>query len=487
MRRNLSSSAKAVVFLALCACVPALEQQEPREADKNTPETFGQPGAGESAANKSWREFFTDPVLVALIDTALTNNQELNIALQEIYIANTEVLARSGEYLPNLGVGVGAEIEKPGRYTSKGAYEEGHTIEPGKRFPDPLPNFFFGFRASWEVDIWKRLRNATKAASLRYFASVEGRNFMATSLIAEIATTYYELLSLDNQLEVLKQNIALQQNGLELVRLEKQSARVTELAVKRFEAEVFKNQSHQFEIQQQIVEAENRLNFLVGRFPQHIERNATGFVDLKPAPLGVGVPTDLLQNRPDVRQAELNLQAAKLDVDVARALFYPSLSIDASLGYDAYNLKRLITTPESIVYNLSGNILAPLLNRRAIKAQYFAANAKQMQAVVQYEKTVLEAYAEAANQLAMIDNLTNSVSLRTQQVGALTESIEISTTLFTSARADYLEVLTTRRDALESQMELIETKKKQLTAAVNVYQALGGGWREAFPEPPKQN
>ncbi len=472
-------SAKAVVLLLVCGCVPALEQQEPRPANTSVPESFGGSGDGTSAASSPWQQFFDDPALVALIDMALENNQELNIAIQEINIANNEVLARSGEYMPRLDFAAGAGLDKVGRYTSQGASDEADEITPGRNVPSVLPNYFFGFRASWEVDIWKRLRNATKAAAFRYLASIEGRNFAVTSLVAEIGTLYYELMALDNQLIVLKQNIELQTSALEIVRLEKQAARVTELAVKRFEAEVLKNQSRQYEIQQQITEAENRMNFLVGRFPQPVPRSSQGFRELAPKAVNVGVPTQLLENRPDVRKAELELRAAELDVSVARALFYPSLSIDAAIGYNAFSVGRLVNTPASLVYGVSANILAPLLNRRAIKATYFSANAKQMQAVLNYEKTVLAAYAEAANQLAMIGNLGNSVALRSQQVDKLVESIEISNGLFTSARADYLEVLTTRRDALESEMELIETKKRQLSAVVNVYQALGGGWRVA--------
>lgn len=486
MRHNAYKSAGAVIGLMLLGCVPALEnQQEPREVDKSVPADWGTPGNEANSAAADWHTFFTDAKLVALIDGALQNNQELNIALQEILVANTEVLARSGEYLPNLSFQLGGGIEKPGKYTPGGAVDENLEIAPGRRAPDPMTNMFFGFRTEWEIDIWKKLRNATKAAAMRYMASVEGRNFMATKLIAEIASSYYELMALDNQLDVLKQNIELQTNGLEVVRLEKQAARVTELAVKRFEAEVLRNQSKVFELQQQITETENRLNFLVGRFPQHVDRSSTDFNALAPTVVNAGLPTQMLENRPDVRRAEMELKAAELDVKVARALFYPRLSIDAGIGYDAYALSRIVTTPESLAYNLTGNLIAPLLNRRAIKAQYFAANAKQMQAVINYEKTVLSAYAETANQLAMINNLGNSFTLRSQQVDKLTESIEISNTLFKSARADYLEVLTTRRDALESQIELIETKKRQLTAVVNVYQALGGGWRNALPEPEK--
>ena len=215
------TAAKAVTILLMCGCVPSLEQQEPRQPNKSVPESFGVPSDGPSAASAQWEQFFDDPALIELVDLALKNNQELNIAIQEINIANNEVLARSGEYMPRLDLQAGAGVEKVGRYTSQGASDEADEITPGRNVPEVLPNYFFGFRASWEVDIWKRLRNATKAAAFRYLASIEGRNFAVTSLVAEIGTLYYELMALDNQLIVLKQNIELQTSALEIVRLEK--------------------------------------------------------------------------------------------------------------------------------------------------------------------------------------------------------------------------------------------------------------------------
>jgi outer membrane protein TolC len=300
---------------------------------------------------------------------------------------------------------------------------------------------------------------------------------MVTHLISEIANSYYELIALDNQLEILKQNITIQQNALEIVKLEKIAAKVTELAVRKFEAEVLKNQSRQYYIMQQITVTENHINFLIGRFPQTIQRNSANFVALKPDSLQSGLPTQILLNRPDVRKAEQQLIAAKLDVKVARANFYPSLMVAGGVGYEAFSTKYLIKTPESLLYSLAGELVAPLINRNAIKAMYFSANAKQIQAVYNYERSILNAYIEVANQLSNIDNLKRSYDLKTKQVQALTESIDISTGLFKSARADYMEVLLTQRDALESKFELIETKKQQMNAMVNMYQALGGGWK----------
>jgi len=448
-----------------------------RAENKKVPSSYNNSQDSINAAKTKWKDFFTDPNLIALIDTALNKNQELNIILQEINIAKNEIRGRKGAYLPFVGVGVGAGLEKVGRYTSQGASDDANYITPGQKVPVNLPNYAFGLNASWEVDIWKKLRNSKNAAVARYLASVEGKNFMVTHLIAEIANSYYELMALDNQLEILKKNIEVQQNALEMVKLEKIAARVTELAVRRFEAEVLKNQSRQFYITQQIIEVENRINFLLGRFPQPVTRNFQNFINLTPDSIRAGIPSQLLENRPDIKQAEKELLATKLDVKSAKAEFYPSLMITAGVGYQAFNPQYLVTTPLSLIYTLAGDLVAPLINRNAIKANYYSANSKQIQAVYNYERTILNAHIEVVNQLSNIGNLKKSYDLKTKQVAALTQSIVISISLFKSARADYMEVLLTQRDALESKFELIETKKLQMNAMVNIYRALGGGWR----------
>ena len=310
-----------------------------------------------------------------------------------------------------------------------------------------------------------------------YLATVEGKNFMVTNLVAEIAEAYYELVALDNQLVIIGQNLEIQQNALHIVRLQKQAARATELAVKRFEAEVLKNRSEKYEIKQQIVETENRINFLLGRQSSQIDRASGNFMDSVVDALSAGIPAQLLRNRPDVRKAEFELGVAKLDVKVARANFYPSFGLKAGVGLEAFKPKFLTSTPESLLYSLAGDVVGPLINRNAIKAEYNSANARQLQAVFEYERTILNAYLEVVNGLSNIENLKKNYEFKNQQVDALTKSIEISNKLFQSARADYMEVLLTQRDALESKIELVETKKEQLKARVTVFRALGGGWK----------
>ena len=430
----------------------------------------------ESAAKLDWHDFFDDANLQSLIDTAISNNKEVNILAQRISMAANEIQARKGEYKPFVSFGAGAEIEKSGRYTRNGAVEEQLEIKEGKAFPDPLPNYQFGLQASWELDVWKKLRNATQVAVMEYMASQEGQRFLITNLVAEIGNAYYELVALDNQLVNLDQNISIQQNALAATKELKQYARASALAVKRFEAEVKKNESRRYLIKQKQVELENRINFLLGRTPQPITRSSDGFMTLQPKVLATGLPSELLENRPDIRQAELELKAAKLNIKVAKANFYPSFSIGANVGFQAFNPKYLLNLPTSLAYTLGGEVVAPLINRNAITAVYKNASASQIKAAYEYEQSIINAYTEVSNQMANIDNLEKNYQLKQVQVDALNESTEIANQLFKAARAEYLEILLTQREVLEAKSELIETKQKQMSAMINLYRSLGGGW-----------
>jgi outer membrane protein, multidrug efflux system len=440
------------------------------------PHTFGTTTDSATSAHISWKDYFSDENLLMLIDSALKKNQEMNITLQEIEILRNEVRARKGEYLPFVGIGVAAGVEKEGRYTRHGSVDENGEILPGRRFPEPLPNYEIAALASWEVDIWKKMRNARKASALRYLAGREGRNFLVTNLVAEIANSYYELMALDNQLDIIVQNIEIQTGALEIVKQQKAAAKLTQLAVNRFEAQLLNTTNRQYEIRQRIIETENRLRFLTGSFPTGaISRTSTAFKDIGLDSVLIGTPPQLLANRPDIRRAELELSAAKLDVKVARANFYPSLRLVGGVGLQAFSLSYL-TSPESMLFHLGGDLMAPLVNRNAIKAQYNSASARQVQAVYNYERTILNGYLDVVNQLSYVQNYRNSFETKSKEVDILMQSITTANSLFRSARADYLEVLLTQREALESKMELVEIKQKQLNAKVNIYRALGGGW-----------
>lgn len=429
----------------------------------------------ENSSKLSWREFFDDPNLTGLINEALIGNQELKILEQDIKIAYYEVQARRGSYFPFLNWGAGAGLEKSSHFTTQGAVEDQLQVLPGKSFPDPLPNFMVATNITWEVDIWRKLRNARDAASLRYLGTNDGRNYIVTRLVAEIAENYYELLALDNRLKTLDKTIEIQEKSLVQTKVRKDNARGTELAVQRFQAEVRKNQSEKLIIQQDIIEVENKINFLVGRYPQPVERASSDYIDLNLHALSLGVPSQMLQNRPDIRQAERELAATGLDVKVARARFYPALNLGAGIGFRAFNPRYLLTTPDSLIYNVAGDLVGPLINRAAIKADYRTANAKQLQAVYDYQRTILNAYTEVINRISKVDNYGKSIAVKKQQLKALESSVDEANKLFILARVEYVEVLLVQRDLQEVRLVLIETKLQQLTAIVNTYQALGGG------------
>lgn len=478
--KNVKTPFQSLGALCLLASLQACSspQRDPLpSSEPPLPARFPESGGSRSSSGTlGWQEYFTDSNLKSLISTALENNQELNILTQEIAVSKSEVLERKGALFPFVTLGGRAGLEKAGRYTRDGAVEEGLEIKEGKEFPEPLPDFGVVADFDWEVDIWKKLRNERGAAVQRYLATQEGRSFMVTHIIAEIAESYYELLALDNQLTILQRTVGIQQDALGAVKLQKDAAKVTELAVRRFEAEVLKNQSHLFEIKQKITVTENRLNYLAGRYPQPVKRNSSGFENLRLKNICAGLPAELLRNRPDVVQAELQLAAAGLDVKAAGARFYPALNISAALGLQSFSLDHtLFATPESLVYGVAANMAAPLINRSAIQAAYKGASARQISAIYSYQQTVLKAYIEVVNQLAQMRNLNQSFDLKSQQVAAMSDSITLSTQLFNSARADYTEVLLTQREALEARIDLVELKQQQLGAFVKAYKALGGG------------
>jgi NodT family efflux transporter outer membrane factor (OMF) lipoprotein len=441
------------------------------------PRSFGISTDTLNTSNSTWQNYFNDPNLTNLITVALKNNQELLITLQEIEIAKNDIRVKKGILLPSVDFRAGSGVEKVGRYTSQGAGNANTDVIPGREFPDPLTDFNIGVYANWEVDIWKKLRNSKKAAVTRYLSTIEGKNFVITNLISEVADSYYELLALDNQLEIVKQTNQLQQNALEIVKVQKEAARSTELAVQKFQAEVLASKSMEFQINQKIVETENTINFLLGRFPEKIARSSSNFLNFTPSAIQFGIPSQLLTNRPDVKQAEMDLIAAKLDVKVARAEFYPTLNIAAGFGLQAFKTSYLLKMPESILYNLVGDLAAPLINRNAIKAEFANANSRQLQALYNYDRTVLNAFIEVSNQLSNSSNLEKKYAIKSQQVIALNSSVSVANELFKSARADYFEVLMTQRDALDAKLELVETKKDQMNAFVHIYKALGGGWK----------
>ena len=428
-------------------------------------------------AEINWRQYFADTLLVKLIDTALAGNIDLQMALQRIEAARASVKLANGALLPQVGLNINGGVRKFGLYTMDGAGNIATEITPGQIVPINLPDMYVGLNASWEIDIWGKLRNQSKSAFANYLSSIEGTNFVISNLIADVTISYYELIALDNEQEIIRQTIQKQQEALEVIKLQKETGRANELVVQQFQAQLLNSQALEFETKQQILEQENLINFLLGRYPQAVQRNKEVLFQEMPQQFASGIPSQLLSNRPDIREAEFQVQASKFDLKAAREAFFPNLNITAGLGFQAFNPEFLFTSPASLAYSVLGGLVAPLVNMNALKAQFNTAKASQLSAMYNYQKTILNGYVEVANELSNIENLKKINTLKKQQSDVLIQSVETSTELYKTAKANYLEVLIAQQNSLQTQFELISVNKRQRIATVNIYKALGGGWK----------
>jgi NodT family efflux transporter outer membrane factor (OMF) lipoprotein len=448
--------------------------------EKTLPDTFTQTvdkNEGITVASVNWREYFTDNNLQNLLDEAVKNNPDLQMALQRIEISRSSVKLANGALLPQVSLNVGGSVRRFGLYTMDGAGNSTTQITPGQTIPTNLPDMYLGMQSSWEIDIWEKLRHQRESAISTYLASVEGTNFVISTLVADVASYYTELLALDNELALVQQTITKQQEALEVIQLQKEVGRANELAVQQFHAELLNTKILEKNIQQQVIEVENKINFLLGSYPKPIKRNKDVFAHELPIQIASGFPSQLLANRPDIREAEFKIQATQFDLQAAKAAFYPNFTITASLGFQAFNPEFLFSSPASIAYSVFGTLVAPIINMNALKAQFNTAQANQLTAMYHYQKTVLNAYVEVANQLVAIENLQQVNLLKTQQNVLLKKSVETSGELYKTARATYLEVLLAQQNALQSNIELIGVIKQQRLSAINIYKALGGGWK----------
>lgn len=453
-----------------------------KEPTFNVPKTYDTPqlpdskrlGSGDSAASISWRHFFSDPYLVSLIEKALANNQEFNIFMQDIEIAANEVKEKQAEYWPKVGLGFGGGYNRPSENTPEGVLDK---IIQKTVIRNPDFNLNLGPSLSWEVDIWKKLRNAKEAARLRLVAQYEVRNFLISRLVAEIARNYYELMALDTSLKILDENIRIQDAAFHKVLILKYYAKSNQLAVNRFEAQLLKTKSQRAETIQRIVEKENRLKFLSGIYDEKpIERHSDQFMTMPVHELQTGVPAQLLENRADIRQAEAAIKAAKLDLKSVKAQLYPNLTIKAGSGYSGFN-PQLLFRPESLLYNAMGDLMVPLINRKAIIARIQIADAHKTQTVLTYEQTLLNAYTDVLTQVSNIRNMQQAFDTKKGEVVLLDEAIVTANSLFKYARATYVEVLLTQEEKLNAEKELVEVKMNLVGSRINLYRALGGGWR----------
>jgi multidrug efflux system outer membrane protein len=464
-----------VVVIVFVGCAPKYKAATVKE--KVLPKSYNTSTDSLNIANINWKKYFSDPTLEQLIDSALINNLDLQMALQKIEISRAGVKLAKGALLPQVGLNIGGGVRKFGLYTMDGAGNISTQITPGQIVPIDLPDMNIGLQASWELDIWGKLRNQRKSAVSNYLATIEGTNFIISNLIAEVAIAYYELLALDNELDLVQKTILKQQDALQTVNAQKEAGLANELALQQFSANLLQSKILEKETLQQIVLFENKINFLIGRFPQTINRNKELLSTEIAQDFNAGIPSQLLKNRPDIRKSELMVQASNFDLKTAKAAFYPNLNITAGFGFQAFDPQYLFQAPASLAYNTLGNLVTPVVNRNALKAHFNTAKASQLNAIFEYQKTILNGFVEVTNELSNIQNLKEMNNLKKQKSQILNQSVEVSNQLFMVGKATYLEVLIAQQGSLQAELELIINNKNLKLAGVNIYKALGGGWK----------
>lgn len=453
---------------------------------KSLPDSFpaGAPASIDTAAiaSISWRHFFTDPQLVSLIDSALHNNPDLWIAQERIRIAQAQLAMKRAALLPSVNGVVSAAADRYGDYTMNGVgnYDTNlsSNINRDQRIPvSPTWDYFIGFRSSWELDIWGKLKDEKKAAAALLLATEKGRQYGITAIVAEVATRYYRLLALDNELAVLQKNIVLQQAALDVVKVQKEAGRATELAVHQFKAQLLHTQALQYATQQAIVTEQAALNLLAGRYPQDIARDTTFFKQELPGALQTGVPASMLTRRPDIQQAELELVAAKANVSAARKAFLPSLNITPYLGLNAFSA-NLLFDGGSVAAGALAGLTAPIFAQNKLKAGHAIATAEQNQALYRYQQTLLQGFTEVVTQLHQVRNRRAAFALKQQEVTELTDAVSTVNDLYLTGYANYLELITAQKGVLEAELSLADERRQVLEGVIGLYRALGGGWDE---------
>ena len=419
----------------------------------------------------AWRDFFQDPILQTLIDTALQNNQNLKITEQELAIARSAMTAKQGALLPSVTANIGAGVSKVGRYTAEGAGNVDTEITPGHKVPTVIPDLAPTLQFDWTIDLWNKLNSSKKAAVERYLASEAGQRAVKSQLVADVAENYYILLALDYKLSVMQEYISLQKNAVKIARIQKEADAGTQLAVEQFDAELAKAQADEYLLRQSIIETENNLNLLLGRFPQTIQRTKVDFLQLPMPTTSHSLSTQLLLQRPDVVQAEHELAAAKWDVETARKEFLPTFNLSAAIGLNAFNPKYLFKLPQSLVFNALGGLTAPLINKKAIQANFAQADAMQVEALYNYDKTLLTAFIETSTLQSKIANIKLLQQYKEKQNEALKRAVSAAQQLYLNNRATYLDVIDSERGQLDCKMELIDTKSQQLSTLIEIYRA----------------
>jgi NodT family efflux transporter outer membrane factor (OMF) lipoprotein len=463
------------LFILVAGCKSLKDPIEPNL--KRIPINYLEISDSVNSAEVTPKELFSDTILYKLIDSALTSNLALLRAQNNLLQFEADIQEARANLIPKVGVFGGYSKRKFGLQTMDGAGNITTPIGDGEIIPIHLNDFNFGLQTSWEIDIWGKLKLQKKAAQSRFFAAIETQNMLKTQIIEQVVLHYFNLVCLDENKRIVNRNLLLNQEMIEVLKAQKESGKTTELSVQQFEALSLNYANEILKLDAEIYYSENELRKLCGKFDGEIERSSFQSNKLQTVQINSGIPGQLLSNRPDVRQAEQELVASKADLQTARKMFYPSLSINGSLGYQAYRTRFLFSSPESIAYGLFGNLMAPIINLGELKANFKRATSNQIDAIYNCQETILNAFTEVNNGLFAIQNTEKMISNKNTEMEKLKESRTIAGELFNANRADYIEVLFSQQNALSAELELMELTKNQFLWKVYLYKAIGGGWR----------
>lgn len=455
-----------VVALTLQGCFVAKDYERPpiESVSEALFRTDNLPQDSTSMADVSWKSLFTDAALVVHIETGLANNLDIRMALQQIEAANAYYRQGKAGYLPTFGVNAQVTHQELSKNSQFGAF-----------FNGGITQYDLSGNLSWEADIWGKIRSNKRASAASYLQSVSAHQAVKTQLVASIATLYYQLATLDEQLRIVEETIKNRTTSLETTQALKQAGLLTEVAVKQTEAQLYNAQALQLDLKRDIALTENTFSILLGASPQQIERNTLDVQELN-ADLKTGYPAQLLRNRPDVMAAEYGLVNAFEMTNVARSQFYPSLSISATSGFQSLELDQWLSG-NSIFANFVGSLAQPILNGRRIKTQYEVAQAQQEQAFLQFKKAMLTASKEVSDAMYNYTNAEAKIAIKTKEFEAYSDATTYSEDLLDNGLANYLEVLRSRENSLNAQVSVTNAQFEKLQAIVELYRALGGGWK----------
>lgn len=468
-----------LVFIAVVGCKAGKNNSRPHlDLPSEYRSSVTEDSDTVNIARINWREFFDDTVLVSLIDSALKNNLNLLQYSKDVGIATQDLKQARVNFLPEISAELGyyeREYHSGGYYSNPSGNYYGDK-EPPKTWYITQVNHRNALAASWELDIWGRFRREKEAALATFMQSQEFLKAVQTSLVAEVASSYYNLLMLQEQLKVAQRNLDLTDSTLRIVELQFRAGQVTSLAVRQTEAQKLTAASLIPQIEGEIEIQNNNLNRLLGNYPGEIPTGK----ELKEVSLqthiAAGVPLELMTNRPDVAAAELGLIAANARVGIAQALKYPSLTLGADIGLDAMELKNLFDPGLSLFGVFTGSLTQPIFQRRRLKTNYQIALLERDIAELAFRENLLNAVTEVSNELIKNQKLLEEFEIAEQRLSNAQIAVQNADMLFKSGFANYLEVITAQSNALDTELELAATRMQILVSNIELYRALGGGW-----------